>query len=183
MPAAKAIDREHLTPFAAKLLDFMWEQRPSWNRSDLWRATNISRNTIDSWFISTRDPKRQPSLPTGEAVRAIQDVTHWTDDEMKALTGYAELPPRGLRDYLLQELRTWPMFDAFQRTLVREFLAEASAEHERLVSQRPPRRRRAPVVRQQPKQTASTTADTEPAAEHQDDHQRPTKRTPVSSGK
>lgn len=157
MPKAKELSRDEMTPFAAALQDWMWDQRPSWPRSKVAQEVGVARGTVDSWFRSTRGSGAKPTIPTKAAVRAVMHVTGWTEAQMKALTGYDELPPLGLYEFIYDEVDKWlpdralgrDGFDDIERAKVREFLADAHRRYATLGNKRPPRREKAPDLREQ----------------------------------
>lgn len=156
MPRPLDVNREALTPFARKLLDFMWDQRPSWTKVQLAHALMVPRSTVDSWFKGT--------LPKGPALHALLRVTRWDEDELLRLTGYDEMPPPDLPDFLLTEVAHWPHFDASTRANVAAFLRDAYAWYDTASRKRPPRRARAPEVREAERQpTAQEQASSLPS--------------------
>lgn len=182
MPKAKELARDEMTPFAAALQDWMWDQRPSWPRSKVATALGVARGTVDSWFRSIHGAS-QPTLPTGAAVRALMRVTGWSEAQMKALTGYAELPPLGLYEFIYEQVDHWlpdratgrAGFDGIAREEVREFLEDAHQRYATLGNKRPPRREKSPHLREQ---SATDVAMKEPTPLN---HKRP--RTLATSGK
>ncbi len=184
MPRALELSRDELTPFAAALQDWMWDQRPSWPRSKLAARLGVARGTVDSWFRSTRTAKRgaQPTLPTGHAVAAVLRVTGWTPERLMELTGYRELPPPDEREFVTASIATYPEWRSRpdMQAAAHAFLEFAYAEYDRLSKQRPPKRVKAPGIRQ--------SAQSAPAerAEHGEDVVTPgngKRRIPVGSGK
>lgn len=184
MPRALELNRDELTPFAAALQDWMWDQRPSWPRSKLAARLGVARGTVDSWFRSTRTAKRgaQPTLPTGPAVRRVISVTGWTDEKLMELTGYRELPPPGEREFVTAYIATYPEWRTRpdMQAAAHAFLAEAYAEYDRLSRQRPPKRTKAPGIRQSAAQPATIER---PERGEDVVTPRTRQRTPVGSGK
>jgi transcriptional regulator with XRE-family HTH domain len=82
--AMPELEHEPVTPLGRRLRDWRWDQRPSWTRSKLARALNVSRPTVTQWEHANVLP-RPPLLPV------IAQVTGIPLAELYRLCGY-EIP-------------------------------------------------------------------------------------------